>query len=89
MLLGCIVERPSDERQRRLKVLYWVLIMAILGLYLGIGRRVPVITTAMVLRVLWEPDYSLECSNTSYNRDANAIAYEIPWAKRRGILRIG
>jgi len=48
-LLGSIVERPTDERHRRLKIVYWLAVMAILGLYLGIGRRVPSTTTAVVL----------------------------------------
>src|SRR5260370_21989412 len=30
-LLGCIVENTTDERSRRFKVLYWLLVMAILG----------------------------------------------------------
>jgi len=48
-LLGCIVERTTGERNRRLKVLYWVLVMAILGSYLGVGRQVPIRTTSMVM----------------------------------------
>jgi len=50
-LLGCIVERTADERPRRLKVLYWLLVMAIFGSFFGFGKEVPVGTTLIVFAV--------------------------------------
>jgi hypothetical protein len=49
LLIGCIVEQTKDERKRQLKVLYWLLVMAILGSYLGIGRHVQIGTTFAVM----------------------------------------
>jgi len=48
-LLGCIVEKTTDERRRRVKVLYWLLAMAVFGFYLGFGKGVPIRTTLMVM----------------------------------------
>jgi phosphate/sulfate permease len=48
-LLGCIVENTTDERSRRFKVLYWLLVMAIFGSFLGFGKGVPVSMTMTVL----------------------------------------
>lgn len=47
--LGCIVEKTTDERRRRAKVLYWLLAMAVFGSYLGFGKGVPTHTTLMVM----------------------------------------
>lgn len=47
-LLGCIVEKAADERQRRMKILYWLIVMAIFGSFLGFGRGVLVSTTVAV-----------------------------------------
>jgi hypothetical protein len=49
--LGCIVETTTTERQRRLKILYWLVVMVILGSFLGFGRGVSVSTTAT--RLAW------------------------------------
>jgi phosphate/sulfate permease len=48
-IVGCIVERTKTERQRRPKILYWLLVTCILGSFLGLGRGVPVETTVTVL----------------------------------------
>jgi len=48
-LLGCIVENASDERHRRVKVLYWLLVMATFGSFLAFGKGVPLNTTLVVL----------------------------------------
>ena len=48
-LLGCIVEKTTDERTRRFKLLYWLLVMAIFGSFLGFGKGVPAGTTLIVL----------------------------------------
>jgi phosphate/sulfate permease len=48
-LIGCIVEKTTDERSRRLKVLCWLLVMAIFGSSLGFGKGVRVSTTLTVL----------------------------------------
>ena len=47
--LGCIVERTATERQRRMKIFYWLAVMTILGSFLGFGKGVPVSTTLTVL----------------------------------------
>lgn len=48
-LLGCIVENTNDERRRRVKVLYWLLVMATFGSFLAFGKGVPLDTTLAVL----------------------------------------
>ena len=48
-LLGCIVTKTADERQRRLKILYWLGVMGIFGTFLGIGKGVPTGTTLTIL----------------------------------------
>jgi len=48
-LLGCIVENASDERHRRVKVLYWLLVMATFGSFLAFGKGVPLNTRLVVL----------------------------------------
>jgi predicted MFS family arabinose efflux permease len=48
-LLGCIVEKTTDERRRRAKVVYWLFAMAVFGSYLGFGKAVPTHTTLMVM----------------------------------------
>jgi len=48
-LISCIVEKPTDERSRRFKVLYWLLVMAIFGSFLGFGKGVRVSMTLTVL----------------------------------------
>jgi len=47
-LLGCIVEKTTDERSRRAKVLYWLLVTGIFGSFLGFGKGVPASTTLTV-----------------------------------------
>ena len=49
--LGCIVETTATERQRRLKILYWLVVMAILGSFIAFGNGVSVSTTAT--RLAW------------------------------------
>lgn len=48
-LLGCIVEETSDERHRRMKILYWLLVMATFGCFLAFGKGVPLNATLVVL----------------------------------------
>jgi len=48
-LLGCIAEDTSDERHRRVKVLYWLLVMTVFGMFLAFGKGVPLSTTLVVL----------------------------------------
>jgi hypothetical protein len=48
-LISCIVEKTTDERSRRFKVLYWFLGMAIFGSFLGFGKGVRVSMTLTVL----------------------------------------
>jgi MFS-type transporter involved in bile tolerance (Atg22 family) len=47
-LLGCIAERTVDERHGRTKILYWLVVMAIFGSFLGLGKGVPIDTTVTV-----------------------------------------
>ena len=47
-LLGCIVDKTPDERQRRAKLLYWLVVMAIFGSFLGFGKGVSANTTIAV-----------------------------------------
>ena len=52
-LLGCIVEKTRDEQHRRLKILYWVLATAILGVYLGVGKGAsPSISITVIVSAL-------------------------------------
>lgn len=47
--IGCIVEKTTDRRKRKLKVLYWTIALAVFGACLGFGRGVPVKQTVTVL----------------------------------------
>ena len=49
--LGCIVETTATERQRRLKILYWLVVMAILGSFIAFGKGISISTT--VTRLAW------------------------------------
>jgi amino acid transporter len=49
--LGCIVEATTTERQRRLKILYWLVVMAILGSFIAFGKGISVSATAT--RLAW------------------------------------
>jgi hypothetical protein len=49
--LGCIVETTATEWQRRLKILYWLVVMAILGSFIAFGKGISVSTTAT--RLAW------------------------------------
>jgi hypothetical protein len=49
--LGCIVDRTGTERQRRMKILYWLVVMAILGSFIAFGKGISVSTTAT--RLAW------------------------------------
>jgi len=49
--LGCIVESTATERQRRLKILYWLVVIAILGSFLVFAKGVPAST--MATRLAW------------------------------------
>jgi phosphate/sulfate permease len=40
-LLGCIVEQVSEQRKRLLKLVYWLLVMAIFGCFLATGKGAP------------------------------------------------
>jgi len=44
-----VAESVADERTRRLKVLHWLFVMAVLGCFLGFGRGVPIRNTLTVL----------------------------------------
>lgn len=48
-LMGCIVTKTVNERQRRLKIFYWLGVMGIFGTFLGSGKGVPISTTLTVL----------------------------------------
>jgi hypothetical protein len=48
-LIGCIVEKTTDSRKRKLKVLYWTLALAVFGACLAFGRGVPIKQTVIVL----------------------------------------
>ena len=41
-LLGCIVEEVSEQRKRVLKLLYWLIVMAIFGCFLATGKGAPI-----------------------------------------------
>jgi hypothetical protein len=36
--LGCIAERAATERQRRMKIFYWLAVMTIFGSFLGLEK---------------------------------------------------
>jgi len=48
-LFGCIVEEASERKQRLLKVFYWLLLMAIVGYFLGAGKGVSLTLTVTVM----------------------------------------
>jgi hypothetical protein len=48
-LFGCIVQKTTDERRSRVKILYWLFAMAVFGLCLGFGKGVQTRTTLMVM----------------------------------------
>lgn len=48
-LLSCIVERSTGQWSRRFKVVYWLLVMAIFGSFLGFGNGVPASQTLTVM----------------------------------------
>jgi hypothetical membrane protein len=47
--LACIVQNTTDERSRRFKILYWLLVMTAVGSFLGFGKGVPAKTTVTVM----------------------------------------
>jgi hypothetical protein len=47
--LACIVETIATERQRRMKLFYWLIAMTVFGLFLGFGKGVAFSTTVTVL----------------------------------------
>jgi hypothetical protein len=48
---GCIVDTTATERHRRLKILYWLVVMVILGSFIAFGNGISVRTTAT--RLAW------------------------------------
>lgn len=47
--LGCIVEKTRDERSRRIKLFYWMLVMGIFGSFVAFGKGVPVSQALIVM----------------------------------------
>ncbi|HEX5425928.1 MAG TPA: hypothetical protein VFW94_20435 [Candidatus Acidoferrales bacterium] len=48
-LIGCVVEKTTDTRKRKLKILYWTLALVVFGSCLAFGRGVPIKQTLTVL----------------------------------------